>query len=320
MRVTRLFVLMVSACGAAAASAGPDYRPFTVPWGDAAGAVGRETGEAHREWTGPASVRIGRAGDVLVVDTIGHRVQRYAPDGKHLGAATFPAATPHDAVTVAVDVAEDRAGDLNVLELATRAVVRVGADGARKPSLKLTAGSENASLFTAVALDAHDNLMVFDGFANRVVRVDRGGKLDPSAPDLVDRLAPDADGRLLAVELGGPDDAKRFHLRRVDAAGKKEPAGTVALARPANELHLIGADRAGRVYVEVAYGGELSAADREVLVLSKDAAVLERFAVPVPPTAFKMTNARAVLPEGGVLVASEAPEGLQITPHGLSKK
>lgn len=305
---------------AATAWAGPDYKAFTVPWGSAAGAVGRETSEAHREWAGPASLRLGRAGDVLVVDTIGHRVQRFAPDGRHLGAVAFPAATPHDAVTVAVDVAEDKAGDLNVLELATRALVRVGADGARKPSIKLTAATENASLFTAVAVDALDNLMVFDGFANRVVRVDRAGKLEPGAPDLVDGLVTDGDGRFLAVELGGPDDAKRFHVRRVDAAGKKEPAGTVALARPANELHLIGADRAGRVYVEVAYGGENSGADREVLVLSKDAAVLERFLVPVPPTAFKMVHARAVLPEGGLLVASDAPEGLSIKPFRLSEK
>lgn len=295
------------------------YRAFTLPWGTAAGAAARVTTDTAREYAGPSALRVGASGDLLVVDPVLHRVQRFAPSGQLLGGVSFPESTAHDAQTAGVDAAEDRSRELYVLELAERVLLRFGANGAARAPVPVPVKEGDSSLLTAVGVDEADRLMVFDGFDNRVLRFGRDGKPGEAlAHDLVQGLTPDGAGRFLSVQFSSPTSASSFQVWRVEpVSGAKEGSAPVQLARPANELNLLGQDRERRVYVEVAYGGPETRADREVLVLSPEARIVSRFAVPPPPVEFRMLSARAVLPQGGVVTASASPAGLVITPHLL---
>lgn len=321
MSILRALLLVAAQLAPAWAGDVRAQQAFTVPYGAGDGAVGRESGEAVREYAGPSSLRVGPAGEVLVVDTIGHRVLRFAPGGALLGTVTLPAGNAHDAEVVAVDVAQDRARSVHVLELSDRAVLSFGADGKALAPLPVPVAPGGSAILNEVALDAAGELMVFDGFDSRVIRLPRQGKATALAPGLAQSLGIDAAGRFLYLDLPDPGSARTFTVWRVDAAtARKEQPVAVTLAEPANELHMVGADAAGRLYVEVAFGAVENPRDRQVLVLSPAGHVLERIAVPPPPTAFHMVSARAVLPGGGLLTASDTSAGLAIRAHPLAAR
>ena len=290
---------------------------FTVPWGAGTGAVGREAASSANAYQGPASVRAGRDGEILVADTVNHRILRFTPAGQLAATAEFPAQTKGDARIEGVDVAQDRAGDLWVLELAMRALVHLGADGALKGRLPIPVAPGATPLFTEVATE-DDGFLVFDGFDNRVLKLARDGKATVVTHELIAGLATDS-GAPLAVELASPTSAAGFTLWQLNA-GQKTLRAALTLERPANELRLLGVDREHRAYVEVAYGGELTRADRQVLVVSADGKVTDRMQVPVPPTEFRMHVSRCVIPAGGLLTASVTPAGLEIRTHRLSSR
>lgn len=294
---------------------------FTVPYGRGPGAVGRDGAGSQREYAGPASLRVGPGGEVLIADSIGHRVLRFAPRGQLTGTVMLPASNAHDAEITPVDVAQDAARNLYVLELAGRAVLRFGPDGQAMLPLAVPVAEGSSAILNAVGLDPAGRVMVFDGFDNRVIRFDRAGKGETLAPDLAQDLRMDAAGRFLYLDLPDPTSAKTFTVWHVDpATTRKEQPAAVKLAEPANEFHLVGSDAAGRLYVEVAFGAIEKPRDRQVLVISPAGQVLERIPVPPAPVEFRMISARAVLPGGGLLTASDTPSGLLVRPHPLAGK
>jgi hypothetical protein len=303
-----ILALLIAAPALAAA---PEYKPFSIPWGTGPGALTRDASDARREFSGPASLRLAASGDVLIADTLAHRVLRFGPDGRPLGAVTVPAHTEHDAERSIVDVV-DAGGELHMLDLADRALLRDG-----KPALKLPL--EPSAIPSAVGLDGQ-HLTVFDLAENRVVRIARdGAPAGGFAHDLVQGLTPDGAGKWLGMELASPENCRGFKIWRVDpASGAKQAVADVALPDPLVEAHLLGADAAGRVYVEVAHGAVEKPTDRKVLVL-KGGEVAARLPVPPSPVEWRMLSSRAVLPGGGVLTASAGAAGLEVKAHLLDR-
>lgn len=293
---------------------------FTVKYGNGDGQLGRDTNpETAREYAGPSSIRLGADGEILVCDPLNHRVHRLTPNGQPKEVVTLPAATKGDAEIVAVDAAVDRGGTLYVLELATQSVMR-WAQGKPLDAWAVPANAEGGTILNALAIDPQrQDVLVFDGAKDRVVRFDAKGQATAMAPGAVSGLSMDGSGQFVSLELPDGGSASKLALVRVDATGKKAAPLAVTLAEPVNEAHLLGLDQAGRAYIEVTFGAIEKPDRRQVLVVSAEGKIVEGIAVPPPPDKFHMVSARVVLPDGGFLTATDTAQGLEIRRHGLAR-
>jgi sugar lactone lactonase YvrE len=298
------------------------YRPFTVAWGDRPGTLRYQPAapDSNREYSGPTSVRIGPGGDLFVMNTLAASVDRFTPNGSFVRSYRYPAATKHDAVTVGLDVAFGPGGELYVLELALRVLFEIGTDGPLKQKIRIPLQEGAPSVLNGVDVDDRGRLLVFDGFDNRIVRFDRFGKLiDQAVGELAQGLVGDGAGRMLVAQLATPDGSSRIRLLRADPFGSTaEPITELVLKEPAVEVHPLGVDRAGRVYVEVAFGAVEKPTGRKVLVLS-GGKVIDTLPVGEPPSDLRMVRWRAVVPEGGLVTVQATSSGLRIEPRPLSR-
>lgn len=322
MSIFRALLVLAVMSPACAETVSAQTTAFTVPYGSGAGEVGRApAADTATEYAGPSSLRAGANGELLLADPVNHRVLRLSVAGAVVGSVTYPAADAHDAATVGVDAAVDRSGNVCVLELASRSILRFGADGKQLPAWPVPIAEGTSAILNALAADSAGNLMVFDGFDNRALRFDAAGKATPTPAGLVQSLTMDRAGRFLTLDLPDGSSARSITLAHVDAAtGKKEEPAAIALAEPANQFHLLGTDDAGRSYIEVTFGAVEKPDRRTVLVVSAAGKLLEGIPVPNPPTAFQMISSRIVLPAGGFLSATDTAKGLEIRAHALSAK
>jgi len=320
----RLAVLLLAVCVTASRGEPPvPVRPFTIPWGERGGSVKLEIGppETGRTRAGPASIKVGPDGDVFVVNTLGGSIERFAPDGSLRKSYLHPRYTSRDVELSCIDVAFSPRGEVLALELATQSVLVFDAQGRLGRKVAVPRKPDVPSILTALECDAQGRLIVLDGYDNRLIRFGLDGKLvDRSTHPLATVLAIDSASRFVSVAFATPDSSARLVIWRFDPFGKaQEKLGEIPLAEPAVELSLLGVDRAGRIYVEVAFGTVETPRGRHALVVEKGA-VTAKIALPVPPAKIGMTRSRAVAPAGGLVVARATKGGLVIEHLPLPEK
>lgn len=176
----------------------------------------------------PVGVAVDRAGNFLVADSRRAAVERFAPDGAHLGRF----AARHAFLRPAGIAVDPESGEVFVADVLAHTVCVFGSDGVLLRTLGGNGAEPGRFNFpTHVALDGDGNVLVADSMNFRVQRVDRqGGSLtvfgeagnargDFAHPKGVAAMAPgvfvaveglydslvffDGEGRLL-LNVGGP--------------------------------------------------------------------------------------------------------------------
>jgi hypothetical protein len=316
-----------SATAAAPADTGPAAAPSTKSargeavvvvkgtWGSAPGQFGRRR-EAESNPEAPMALAAGAPGELLVLDQVNRRVERYR-DGRRIGSL----ATGGDTLQ---DLAVGPEGRVALLDRFVDKSVQVyGPDGKLQNEVTLTGpGVPEPGLVTGVFADP-------DGFYverehGTVVRVaDGSGASTGERTELPGR--PSRDGRLiLAAALldraAGTVRVRAFHRATLQPAWER----ALQLEAPVLHILLLDSDRAGRVYLAAAIGHEdpnppYKLLDESITAVRLDSGGSERGRLRLPPLpdADETLRPLAVDDGGDLFVMAPTPQGLEIRRYGF---
>jgi hypothetical protein len=288
-------------------------------WGSGAGEFGQLTAnESNPE--GPMSAATLPNGELLVLDQVNLRLQRFSRDGRLLGSQRIGSATAQDLVV-------DGAGRTHVLSRhgADTGIESYGPDGRLEKKLTVVGGrvSEGGAI---TGLFADRSGLYVETENDELVRVasttGEQGKLDQTIPG-----RPTRDGRL-HIKAGVIDKASgRAYVQAHLADGKTPP--TLAWERPltfaAPLLHvlLLDSDRDGRIYLGVETAQEDPATHKledvaTVVVRLEGSAGKLTGTLTLPPTTADPTERfrpLVVADDGTLYQLLASPAGFTITAH-----
>ena len=278
-----------------------------VVWGSGPGQLGRERQEEGNA-EGPMAVSLGPAGEAWVVDTVNGRLQRFSPDGGHLGSQPL-------AVQYAQDVAVLPDGrTLQLDRLVDKAVAVVAADGRVLGELPLAGPSlEEPGGVTGLFVDGED--VYVERAHGALVRVgDASGKRDEVQPEAPGRPSRDGASWLSAGVVDG--EAGRLYVTSI----RRQPLAqrfTRELRVPPAVLRLVwlDSDAAGVIYL--AWLSDAGGAGPQVVLAclaGDDGRVLGQRALPASNVPDETFREFAVDPAGGALYAWRTEDGMQLLP------
>jgi hypothetical protein len=252
-------------------------------WGSGPGQLGRRK-DPESAPEGPMSLIADRRGDVLVLDQINHRIQRWSPAGAPLPPIAINGDTGQD-------FALGKNGTVIVLDrLAEQNLQFYAADGRPLGEVALRgAGIPEGGGTTGLFTDEDGNAWVEreHGPLTRVATAD--GNSDPARPSLPGR--PSRDGRDFLSGAIADRAAGTAIVRALDAAGQPLWQATVAFGAPLLYIVLLDSDAAGNVYVGAHVGHESTAppyaiVDEQVIIagLGPDGATRGALALPAAPS------------------------------------
>jgi hypothetical protein len=250
------------------------------------------------------ALAVGARGEVLVLDQVNHRVQRFS-DGKL-------AATIALAGDTAQDLALAPSGRVALLDRLGDRTLRVYDGAGRLENELALAGDPGAA--TGVFADG-DGVYVERDHATvaRVAAAD--GRKDDSDASLAGR--PTRDGRLLVrAALSGPASATVIATDR--ASGAEAWRADVGFGARVLSLVLLDSDARGTVYVAADDGDEARAApyaianERVEVVRLDGGAPAGRIALPPPPTADESFRPLTVGDDGAIYAMVAADSGFSV--------
>lgn len=294
------------------ADAGAPRVALRGSWGDGPGQFGRRAAQEGSP-EAPNAIAIDAAGDVVVLDQVNRRVQRFR-DGRFVGAIQLPNEAAQDVVTTADGrvAVLDRLGEpsLTLFDAAGRPVRTVPLVGG-----PITEGGAVTGVFAAP-----DGLYVEREHRELVRLTDARGEPDPARTTLWGRVSRDG------VTLLRAAIADRLRgLVTVSAAARSTGAmdwsRTVGLDGLVLHLVLLDGDRRGRSYVGAAVGREVGGAitDPRVIVVRFDRAGAPdgTLRLPAPPEADELFRPMAIDDEGRVFALAPGPDGLALVEYSF---
>ena len=216
-------------------------------WGSAAGQLGRRRGSEEAP-EGPMSFAVGPGGEVLVLDQVNARVQRFGADGK-------PGAAINVATDTFQDLAVDREGRVYALDrLADQEVAIFGPDGQPLAQVGVVGGpiTEGGSV-TGLSVGA-DGVWVEREHVESVHIAGPGGQPDPDRTTRPGRPLRDGSG-FIGAALQDPA-AGRAVVKVWDREGRPRWERPVTFPRPILQLLLLDSDLRGHVFVGAEVGVE----------------------------------------------------------------
>jgi hypothetical protein len=285
-------------------------------WGSGPDELGRRR-DRESVAEGPMSLTVDGRGNLLILDQINRRVQRFAPDGRRLGALPIASDTVQD-------LALGKRGTLALLDRLTEGKVRLYADDGRllgEAPLRgpgLSEGGAATGLFT----DRDGNLYVEREHRALVRIADSDGNADPARPTLPGR--PSRDGRLYLNAAIVDRAAGTAEVRALDAQGALLWQTPVSLGAPILYLSLLDSDATGEVYLGGHAGHEAATApfrvyDEQLVVvgLSPDGSLHGVLRLPDVPAAEESFRDLAVGDDGTIYRMSKTERGVTVEAYRL---
>jgi sugar lactone lactonase YvrE/phosphodiesterase/alkaline phosphatase D-like protein len=200
-----------------------------------------EKGSGNGQLEFPHGVAIDSSGDILVADTVNHRIQKFNSKGEYLskfgglGSGNGQLAGPHG-------IAIDAAGDIWVADTGNHRIEKFNSKGEYLSKFG-TEGSGNGQLLspTALAIDAAGNVLVADSGNDRIEKFNSKGEylskfgeeeeengLGLSSPE---SIAIDSAGNILVADTGNWQ-LKKFNAKDeyLSSFGEEGVGPTTALA------------------------------------------------------------------------------------------
>jgi sugar lactone lactonase YvrE len=259
---------------------------------------------------------------VYVVNTLGASVERFAPDGSPVRSYPLPAADQGDAALRYVDLAFAPGGDLLVLEVARRVVVRVPGDGDGAPTvIPVPLRRSGPFLPTGLACDGGGRVAVYDGYEGNLLRFDLTGKaLGTFKSDAASTMVCDGRGRFYGTRCPSLDSAKSFEIVREDpASGQRAVVATINSPVELSSIFVRGVDGRGNVYLEWASGTTEVPNGWTVAAWSPEGQKLGSGPSKGPSADLTMVRPRAVAPDGTIWLAQATERGLELSSVALSR-
>lgn len=279
-------------------------------WGSGPGQFGRRR-EAESSPEGPMALHAGRAGEILILDQVNRRVERYK-DGARTGTVSMGGDTLQD---VAVG-AEGRVALLD--RFVDKSVQVYGADGKLQNEVGLTGpGVPEPGLVTGVFAD-EDGVYVEREHGSVVRIADGSGATDPARSELPGR--PTRDGTLF-ITAAFLDRAAGTVVVRAFARATQKPAWerSLQLEAPVVQILMLDSDRQGRVYLAASIGHEdpqppYKIVDESITAVRLGSGGVERGRLRLPPLPAVEESVRplSVDDAGDLYVMAPRPEGLEV--------
>lgn len=279
-------------------------------WGGGPGQFGRRR-EAESSPEGPMALHAGRAGELLILDQVNRRVERYKD-----GARTSSLSMGGDTLQ---DVAVGAEGRIALLDRFVDKSVQVyGADGKLQNEVGLTGpGIPEPGLVTGVFAD--DDGVYVEREHGSVVRIaDGSGATDPARSELPGR--PTRDGTLF-IAAALLDRAAGTVVVRAFARATQKPAWerSLQLEAPVVQILMLDSDRQGRVYLAATIGHEdpqppYKLVDESITAVRLGSGGLERGRLRLPPLPDVEESVRplSIDDAGDLYMMAPRPEGLEI--------
>jgi hypothetical protein len=216
-------------------------------WGAGPGQFGRKPAQESNP-EAPMSLRVDRSGKIHVLDQVNRRVQRFGPDGRHLGSQSIDRDTFQDLLV------DDDGRTLLLDRLAEPGIEVLGPDGRSEGRLAVVGGavSEGGGI---TGLFSDDNGTYVEVGHDDLVRVaDSGGK--PTSLNETIPGRPSRDGKLY-LKAGIISKAEgRVYVQAHHQDGQLAWETPLNLGRPVLHLLLLDSDTQGRVYLGAEVGVE----------------------------------------------------------------
>lgn len=279
-------------------------------WGGGPGQFGHRR-EAEASPEGPMALHAGRAGELLILDQVNRRVERYK-DGARQGGLSMGGDTLQD---LAVG-AEGRVALLD--RFVDKSVQVYGADGKLQNEVGLAGpGVPEPGHVTGVFAD-EDGIYVEREHGSVVHIADGSGASDPARTELPGR--PSRDGTLF-IAAALLDRAAGTVVIRAFARATQKPAWerSLQLEAPVVQILMLDSDRQGRVYLAAAIGHEdpqppYKLVDESITAVRLGSGGVERGRLRLPPLPAVEESVRplSVDDAGDLYVMAPRPEGLEV--------
>lgn len=279
-------------------------------WGGGPGQFGRRR-EAESSPEGPMALHAGRAGELLILDQVNRRVERYK-DGTRTGSLAMGGDTLQD---LAVG-AEGRVALLD--RFVDKSVQIYSADGKLQNEVGLTGpGVPEPGHVTGVFAD-EDGVYVEREHGSVVRIADGSGATDPARSELPGR--PSRDGALF-IAAALLDRAAGTVVVRAFTRATQKPAWerSVQLEAPVVQILMLDSDRQGRVYLAATIGHEdpkppYKLVDESITAVRLGTGGVERGRLRLPPLPDVEESVRplSVDDAGDLYLMATRPEGLEI--------
>ena len=286
-------------------------KEFKIPWGLAAGqltsAIGTQTAGRFK---GPASFCLGRGLDLYVLDSLECAIEWFDENGTHLAKYSLPLVDENNQKLVYADIACSTQGNLFVLEASHGAIMKVQADK-RLPTPIIIPGLASFHLLTKLAVLADESLLVYEALTGTVIYLSQKGELHGAIKNsALQELVLDNYGRLLGTERPEP---KKMLLIAVDPrSGKRQVLKAFRLKSTDVALNVLGADKAGNVFIERSKENKEGKEIRQLIKWHKDSGTKIAQKLSFTLVDMRMTRTRRVASSGQLFTVSALDDGLKV--------